>query len=340
MNRAAPLCVLATVAGCGPAPGTQPVGFHPNQQIEPQIQVTGAGQALARVTSDPVDEDKPRLSPDGRTLLFHTYTQQQQTSGFGTAASTDNAHFAIAGVDPATGARRTLYTSPNTSAAYPAWMPDGSTFVYMTDAVGSQSIVRALSSAPNSGMAIVVSGTVAPQPSNPSVSPDGRRVAFEAQIGGSSQVSVAGLDGSNLTILGAGKHPAWDPGGQRLAFVREVNGFDQLFTIDAESGTGLTQLTSDQLHHAWPCWSPDGRYLVFSTHHGNAWRLYAITPNGTGLIQLTEGQSSAASPHWGRDGFIYFSSNALGNWDIWRFQPVGELAPAPPIIPPETTEGT
>src|SRR5262245_22925215 len=114
MNRAWHLASsLLTLSGCM-SQTTQPAGpgWGPTQPVEPQIQVTGAGQALARVTSDPLDEDKPRLSPDGRTLLFHTYSSApQQPSSFGVAASEPQTHFAIAGVDPATGARRTLYTS-------------------------------------------------------------------------------------------------------------------------------------------------------------------------------------------------------------------------------------
>lgn len=317
---------LALAIGCGGGSTNTGGGWVPVQDDTPAIMVTGAAQALSRVTSDPIDEDKPMLSPDGRVLLFHTYTSSNpQYDAYGNRVSDGERHFSINGVDPTTGARRTLYTSPNTSAAFPAWMPDGSSFVYTTDAVGQQSIVRALSSAPNSGMAIVVSGAVAPSPSQPVVSPDGRTVAFETNINGQIQIAMSGLDGSNMTIFGAGRSPSWHPQGGILAFIREVGGVDQLFTIDTATGTGLTQLINDDLNQGWPTWSPDGRFIAFATHQNGNWRLYCIKPDGTGLIQLTEGTSSAASPHWGTDGFIYFSSNAMGNWDIWRFKPIGEL---------------
>src|SRR5678815_3293335 len=35
-----------------------------------QLVAAGAGQALTRITSDPVDEHSPVLSPDGSSLLF------------------------------------------------------------------------------------------------------------------------------------------------------------------------------------------------------------------------------------------------------------------------------
>jgi len=296
----------------------KPAGPPPENLV-----ATGAVTALSRVTADPLTEEWPSLSPDETSLLFHTISVNaagQEVLG-------------IVGVDPNTGAKRTLYTNPKSSSGFPSWLPDGSSFVYSTDTMGAPAIVRALSSAPNSGVAVAVSGQIAPEPAQPDVSPDGKRVAFRTFMTGQDQIAIAGLDGSNLTILGEGAAPQWHPNGEQLVFSRKVGDFQQIFLINANTGTGLTQLTNETSNNMFPCWAPDGRHIAFSSDRAGRLALYTIRPNGTVVTSLTEGTKNATNPHWGTDGFIYFTSDAGGGWDIWRFRPVGELqiggAPAP-----------
>lgn len=330
---------LQASTGCrrnkGPVEPVEPAGPPPENLV-----ATGAATALSRVTADPLTEEWPSLSPDKATLLFHTISVNasgQEVLG-------------IVGVDPNTGARRTLYTSPKSSSGFPAWLPDGSSFVYATDTMGSPAIVRALSSAPNSGVAVAVAGQIAPEPAQPAVAPDGKRVAFRTYMTGQDQVAIAGLDGSNLTILGEGQAPQWHPDGGQLVFSRKVGDYQQLFLIDADTGTGLTQLTNESSNNMYPCWAPDGRHIAFASDRTGRLALYTIRPDGTVTTGLTEGTKNATNPHWGSDGFIYFTSDAGGGWDIWRFKPIGELelgatsSPAgedtPPATPPGTPPGT
>jgi TolB protein len=309
------LLTFAVLPACGRKKGPDAVA-PPPPEAPPPLTTTGAAQALSRVTSDPITEEWTSLSPDGKTLLFHA-VNVDPASG--------QQRLLVVGVDPNTGAKRTLYTSPQSSSGYPSWLPDGTTYVYMTDAMGKQSIVRALSSAPNAGVAVAVSGQVAPDPIQPHVSPDGKRVAFRTFMNGEHQVAISGLDGSNLTILGPGNAPRWHPAGNLLVFSRNVGGFDQLFTLDVDTGANLTQLTNEQSNSRWPCWSPDGRHIAFTSDRNGKLDLYALRPDGTVLTALTQGTADATSPTWGTDGYIYFSSNAAGGWDIWRFRPIGEL---------------
>jgi TolB protein len=324
------IATLAAAPACGRREG--PVGVvQPPPEAPPPLATTGAAQALSRVTSDPITEEWTSLSPDGKTLLFHA-VEVDPASG--------HQRFLVVGVDPNTGARRTLYTSPQSSSGYPSWLPNGTTYIYMTDSMGTQSIVRALSSAPNAGVSVAVSGQVAPEPIQPHVSPDGTRVAFRTFMNGEHQVALSGMDGSNLTILGPGNAPRWHPNGKLLVFSRNVGGYDQLFTIDVDTGAHLTQLTNEQANSRWPCWSPDGRHIAFTSDRTGKLDLYALRPDGTVLTALTQGTADATTPTWGTDGYVYFSSNAAGGWDIWRFRPIGELeataaiTPDPPSVAP------
>lgn len=310
--------VLLTILACGGSQAAVVAATH-------TLGVTGAGAALSRVTSDPVDESAPSLSPDGRTVLFNT--ELRDARGLLAQAT-------LVGVDPASGARRTLYTASNTLALWPAWFPDGTAFVYVSNAPGSYSVVRSLSGSPGAAVAVVAGGDLAQAPSGPVVSPNGRRVAFSTDIRGVRQIAVCGTDGSEFTILGEGNDPAWSPDGLHLAFTRTVNNVNQVFMCDAATGSNLVQLTSGETSCVQPVWSPSGTWLLFSSSRGwntiaggtvATMNLYAIRSDGTNIIQLTNGDGVQVHPFWGSDSWIYFSTNAAGSFDIFRFRPAGEL---------------
>ncbi|APR77144.1 tolB protein precursor [Minicystis rosea] len=272
-----------------------PVAAEPSRQLT----VTGAGRALARITSDPVDELMPSISPSGDVVLFETRVWQDR----------EIAQQTVIGVAPDTGAMRTLYTSGNAKASWPTWMPDGSALVFASDASGRPSLVKSLAAQPNAAVTVIVGGDAAPVPKRPTISPDGQRVAFQTEIRGKSQIAVVGIDGSRLTILGEGQRPAWSPDGRRLAFSRHVGEYNQLFLINADSGTNLVQLTNDFADNDNPAWSPNGKLIVFNSNRGwdragtardAVWNLFAIKTNGTGLLQLTDGDSDTGGPCWGR----------------------------------------
>lgn len=289
-----------------------------------QLNVTGAGRALARVTSDPVDELMPAIAPQGDVVLFETRVWQDRALVQQT----------IVGVDPETGATRTLFTSPNSKSSGPAWVPDGSSFVFASDSSGRPSVVRSMAAQPNAAISVIAGGDAAPNPGHPSVSPDGHRVAFHASIRGRTQIIVIGTDGSRLTMLGEGQRPAWSPDGKKIAFSRKVGEYSQIFMLNADSGTNLVQLTNDLADNDNPAWSPNGRVLLFNSNRGwdragssrdAVWNIFAIQSNGTGLIQITDGDADSGAPIWGRDGWIYFHSNQAGNYDVWRLHPAGDF---------------
>ena len=296
------------------------------------LNVTGAAQGLTRVTSDKVDEFSPSPSPDGTTLLFETRARTGM-----------NWDAAIVGVDPTSGARRTVYTSGTSMSGEPAWDPTGKYFVYSSNSTGTWSLVRTVSNSPNAAVSIIVNGESAPVVSDPSISPDGKRIVFGTYIRNTWHLGMNNIDGSGLmTLLGEGHDPVFSPDGRRVAFVRVVNGRAQIFTLDTETGSKVVQVTSGESDNVEPGWSPDGQFILFASNRSatkpgrgyvaaeraerrGRFNLYALRPDGTKLVQLTDGEANSGAPAWGKDGWIYFSSNQAGNFDVWRLKPTGEL---------------
>jgi len=100
---------------------------------------------------------------------------------------------------------------------------------------------------------------------NLTVSPDRTKIAFEV-LGG--DLYVMNVDGSGLINLGEGHRPQWAPDSQHLVYMITRDDGHQYLAADIcsikidGSEKRVFQLTPDRLEMN-PCWSPDGRKIVF-----------------------------------------------------------------------------
>jgi Tol biopolymer transport system component len=108
----------------------------------------------------------------------------------------------------------------------------------------------------------------------PSVSPDGKWVAFAGQ---KNQGQPYDQMRNSIWLVSAtgklqalesnqGRTPAWSPDGQWLAFESDRGNQNHLYAVFLinRSGKGLRQVTPNELNANHPVWSPDGKLLVFS----------------------------------------------------------------------------
>lgn len=317
------------IAGCEPRGGAPvAVKAKPPAPPRPRLSVASGAEGLSRITNDPIDEVSPVVSPDGNTLLLTAISYD---------ASQNVASQVLVGVNPSGASSRTFFTSSKYIARGASWLPDGSGLAFVSNAMGAFHLVRTLSKTPNAAISIVVRADMAPDADRAAVSPDGKQVAFEMGRGGVKYVGVSGIDGTNFTQLAEGRGPSFSGDGRKIAFVRRVNDRDQIFTVNAQNGGDLTQITNDEADNRAPRWSTNGRYLVFASNRGwqrfqdfgasaqATWNIYAIRVDGTQLTQLTDGPSAQVQPYWSHDNFVYFASNEAANYDIWRVKPIGDL---------------
>ncbi|MGB9716746.1 MAG: Tol-Pal system beta propeller repeat protein TolB [Thermodesulfovibrionales bacterium] len=134
---------------------------------------------------------------------------------------------------------------------------------------------------------------------SPAISPDNEHIAFVSDRGGTPQIYIMRKDGSNIrriTFEGSyNTSPNWSPKGDKIAFTGRI-GLNQIFTINLDS-TGLTQLTTHG-NNEEPSFSPDGRYITFSSDRDGVKGIYIMRANGEAQRRITPKNLKAFSPRW------------------------------------------
>jgi hypothetical protein len=133
-----------------------------------------------------------------------------------------------------------------------------------------------------------------------------------------------------LTELVAARSPRFSPDEKQVVFsgVRR-SGYTDLFLLDLTTGE-TRSITSDIYGDTDPCFSTDGRRIIFASDRGQQGRsgasnLFELDLDGTTPIrQLTWGDFKDESPE-ATDYGVYFSSNRGGNFNLFRLQPSGRL---------------
>ena len=112
-------------------------------------------------------------------------------------------------------------------------------------------------------------------------------------------------DGTNLqriTDQGYAVSPNWSPNGQFLTFswMRKYGpgepGSNDLYLMDVASKQWV-QLTHDSGRNDYPCWSPDGRHIIFQSHRTGTDQIFTMLADGTNVKQLTY-KGNNTQPNW------------------------------------------
>jgi Tol biopolymer transport system component/cytosine/adenosine deaminase-related metal-dependent hydrolase len=295
------------------------------------------GSGLRQLTTGPYDRREPRYAPDGRRIAFSSdlsgsygiHLLDTATGAVSTVADTTAEEyepawspdggriaFVVANtridvVDVATGARSTAVSVPAGQVIHaPEWTPDGSGLLYQLLVDGRSELWR-------DGAALVTGEEVFPfrvswrTEREFIYTADGEirrrtldgttagRIGFVAAIGLTTpQYRKRRRDFDSTTerpVLGIGS-PVLSPDGRSVAF-RALN---DIWTM--RIGRPPRPLTRDHWWKSDPAWSPDGRYLSYSTDRGGKLDIW-LRDLGTGVDrQLTALPGAAAlSGSWSAD---------------------------------------
>ena len=123
-------------------------------------------------------------------------------------------------------------------------------------------------------------------------------ITFLSDRDGKRNIYVMNDDGSNVrrltdTPLNVGS-PRWSPDGSQIAFMMDLhttqpNKWQQydVFVMNAD-GTQQRNLTQHPKQDGFPCWSPDGKYLVFERAEHTTLEIFVIELATRKIRQLTD----------------------------------------------------
>ena len=243
-------------------------------------------------------------SPHGQRIAF--VSRHQVFGGSGTAAGPGWMKICTV---PAAGGSEVLATTGKATDWSPVWAPDGKHLFFVSDRGGSMNLWR-VAIDEQSGKPLAEPEpitTPAPFLAHPSISADGRHVAYTA-VSETQNIQRLSLDAATLTVKG---EPSWvtsgsrmwanpdpTPDGEWVVFYSRDQPEGDLYVCRPD-GTGLRQLTSDVAIDRVPRWSPDGKWVAFFSERAGQLQIWKIRgADGSGLQQMTD---SGSIPAWSPD---------------------------------------
>ena len=144
----------------------------------------------------------------------------------------------------------------------------------------------------------------------PSVSPDGRWLAFVSDRSGNPDICVKALPRGPVyqitTHQAEDNQPVWSPDGKSLFFMsKRRDAFGDIWQVPLSFGKGRAAAASPPVPltdypgmDVSPCISPDGKHLAFVSDRSGTMNVWLVNPGNHGLMQVTHsgGMNPAVSP--------------------------------------------
>jgi Tol biopolymer transport system component/DNA-binding winged helix-turn-helix (wHTH) protein len=268
---------------------------------------------------------QPSFAPDGSAIAF--------VSDIGAES-----HIWILDLDESVPRQLTFGERPD---ARPRWAPDGRSVLFMR--AGSLWTVPSAGGEP---------AELVRHAYNPNWSADGQRIVFErryeiwtADASGGQQSRVDGVPNRELPL--APRWPAFSPSGNEIVYL------DAAFTPLADlwsvplGGGAPVQLTFAPSFASAPVWSPDGKFIVYSSQRGGSRTLWQVDVQARTSRPLLSGSGDDDFPDLSADGLRLVYSNRRERFALSLHDPATgsdrtvhesrQMVIAPELSPDQTT---
>ena len=156
--------------------------------------------------------------------------------------------------------------------------------------------------------------------SNPSWSWDGKRLVFERD----DEIWVCDATGANARRIEdippirnfvVERSPSLSPDGTRIAYFqsRPNSPLGDVWMLDLQTGKAQA-VTRDSAPGGTPVWTPDGRYIIYSSSRAGSRTLWKVAATGGAPTPITLGAGEDTDPELSRDGRSLIYTNTRNSF--------------------------
>ncbi|WP_459209220.1 TolB family protein [Aquimarina rhabdastrellae] len=221
----------------------------------------------------------PAWSPDGKQIAFYGKYDNKKTWSIHIMNS-DGSN------------KKRLTNAKNKWDSMPSWSPDGKQIVFGREYKDSENVWQYeiwIMDADGSNQRQIKSLCGG----GPSFTNDGRLLFHSEYKDKESEISIADVDGKNITHLTDNETEEWDPkispDGKLIAYMSKSEGNREIYVMDID-GANKKRLTTNPGSDGGPCWSPDGTQIIFHSERKKDGKddngLYIMNKDGSSVRKL------------------------------------------------------
>lgn len=247
----------------------------------------------------------PRLSSDKKSILFQTNR---------------NGKWQLCLLDRAS-TKQTLLTPESSNNNFPDWSADNAWIAFVSDRDGNEELYMMRTDGSNLKRITNHPG----RDIHPYFSPDGQYILFNSTRGNESldiyRYTIANGAVERLTNTMDNETCArYAPDMKSIVYLRNNNSSDDIYLLHLENFLSDNVTNTPRSRDGWAMFSPNGKWIYYSSMESGIYCLYRIHPDGSSQQQLTvakPGEEDARVCVSSDGNFMLYNKRIGDSIEIW-----------------------